>query len=761
MLESLKSFWIRTTIVLVLWGGVAAIYIPISIQELQGYRFESLILSNGRVSSLQREYLFQRDDLLQPGDWILKVDGEDFDHQRLRERLAKASISDRFEMEVLQGSERNLFEFDLRIYSIRDVILFFVVPLILSLLFLGFVIFSPLQRINFRRNREAVELFSLLCFGFSLHFLLFLPSVSFWMSWAPSVLLPLLSVIMLHLFCVYPKKKGDTKLRWTLLGLAYALVLGFVSWRIFSWHSINKWGTLTELIFFGLCGVGAVISLANTLFNSKDFWARRRARLLSFVFVFCFVAGLGIFISFLWYGPRISLERLLAGALFFPVGFSLIFSKENVFDLERIFRRGAHQVLFLGIAILLAILMGLSWQLWTDQSGTDWLLWTAIAMIVALFARPVGAWADQQLHRLLVGRLRFPDCDRIFERTAKLEDFLRIFCLEARDLLQMSQVSISLFRDPSLPWSKNNEQHWLFEGGELKRTIRLDRSFEYKSSLRRNQIVIGEIGIEGGDSLAFDPKDSMDWKDLCGSFARCAELLVLRDYVEAQQGLLAVGRMQALLAHEMKNPLAVINVCSGLLKEHIKRNSEGEEVLDTIEQEVKRISVGLQKIFDHSGAEEQKQPVSLLKCFAAVSAQARARFPRARIEQEIKEPENFKGFEGDLYLWVQPEALRQSLSNLVINALEAGASLVVLRLRLSAHALSLEVEDNGPGFPVGVDLFRPFVSTKPTGTGLGLSQVQAFVDRHRGQISYKSVAGGGCLFVLQFDSEFVLSEEKR
>ena len=107
---------------------------------------------------------------------------------------------------------------------------------------------------------------------------------------------------------------------------------------------------------------------------------------------------------------------------------------------------------------------------------------------------------------------------------------------------------------------------------------------------------------------------------------------------------------------------------------------------------------------------------------------------------------------------MEPDGIRQTLTNLVVNAFEAGSSEVVLRIKLAHASLSIEVIDNGPGLPEKIDLFKPFVTTKPNGTGLGLAQVKSFVDRNDGSLHVKSNGGQGTTFTLEFSRQFVLNE---
>jgi signal transduction histidine kinase len=103
--------------------------------------------------------------------------------------------------------------------------------------------------------------------------------------------------------------------------------------------------------------------------------------------------------------------------------------------------------------------------------------------------------------------------------------------------------------------------------------------------------------------------------------------------------------------------------------------------------------------------------------------------------------------------------LRQLLLNLLLNALEAlpgGGSVVVeLLVPEGGRALTLRVADSGAGLAAGreEDIFRPFVSTKPTGLGLGLSICRRIVEAHGGTIEAANRPEGGAVFTVRLPRE--------
>ncbi len=104
---------------------------------------------------------------------------------------------------------------------------------------------------------------------------------------------------------------------------------------------------------------------------------------------------------------------------------------------------------------------------------------------------------------------------------------------------------------------------------------------------------------------------------------------------------------------------------------------------------------------------------------------------------------------------ISPSDLTSALVNLIVNGLDAqpGGGAVTVRAGACDAGAWVEVQDAGPGIPEELQrrLFEPFFTTKgQRGTGLGLANVYAFVQRHRGAITFRSAPGQGTTFRLEF-----------
>lgn len=193
--------------------------------------------------------------------------------------------------------------------------------------------------------------------------------------------------------------------------------------------------------------------------------------------------------------------------------------------------------------------------------------------------------------------------------------------------------------------------------------------------------------------------------------------------------LAAVGQMSAMVAHEVRNPLAVLRAHLELARE---RDQAQRERYDEMLGEVDRLNRLTQEFM--SLARDTPlvvEPVDLLDVARVVSANARLAI--TTLDVEVCGPT--VSLDGDR------AKLEQALYNLVINAGQVGAQHV--RIEVS-EGPRLVVSDDGPGIPaeVATTLFDPFVTKRPGGSGLGLAVVKHVVERHGGTIRLEPSARG-------------------
>jgi signal transduction histidine kinase len=220
--------------------------------------------------------------------------------------------------------------------------------------------------------------------------------------------------------------------------------------------------------------------------------------------------------------------------------------------------------------------------------------------------------------------------------------------------------------------------------------------------------------------------------------------------------LAALGEMAAAIAHEVKNPLAGIEVMSGLLKRQLPDSPDAQTVLADIIKEAKMANRIVQEVLAFvRPIRLQVEDISISDVVRDAINMADSHSLKGDVEVRVDVPEALRPLQGDA------AQLRQIFTNFLTNAFEAmnGAGLV----EISAVAqegdedsgpdhggpmVLITVADNGPGIPPEVTdrIFSPFFTTKPQGSGLGLAIVRKIVDAHDGRIDVGERPGGGTVF---------------
>jgi signal transduction histidine kinase len=279
--------------------------------------------------------------------------------------------------------------------------------------------------------------------------------------------------------------------------------------------------------------------------------------------------------------------------------------------------------------------------------------------------------------------------------------------------------------------------------------------------------IVGAVVVEGGSS-SFRPLDQVK-ASLYGAAILASILVVLvgLGYVRTQARLArveermthadllaTVGQIAAGVAHEIRNPLAVLRGASSRLQrlEHLPV-AERKELLGMLDEEVERMGDVVQTFLDLSRRPDAEATVFPLRpilerSMEIISVELSRCNVRSSVRWEADDNVSIRGL---------PQAMHHLFLNLALNARDAmpeGGELTILVQARKAE-LRIYFQDSGPGIPrtIRSKVFEPFFTTRAQGTGLGLAFVERIVIEHGGTISVGSSPSGGAQFQITLPIE--------
>jgi two-component system sensor histidine kinase PilS (NtrC family) len=225
-----------------------------------------------------------------------------------------------------------------------------------------------------------------------------------------------------------------------------------------------------------------------------------------------------------------------------------------------------------------------------------------------------------------------------------------------------------------------------------------------------------------------------------------------------QMKLVALGRLTASIAHEIRNPLSSINHAAELLQEDVQRSTGDARLLDIIRENSHRLDRMVQEVL-YLNRRDRAQP-ELIEARAYLEQFARDFSANEKVPAKVITLE----LETDTRMVFDRSHLDQVLWNLTRNACRhgtgaAGSVRISLRQRVPMAMLELTVVDDGPGVSTEAlpHLFEPFFTTDSKGTGLGLYIARELAEVNGARIDYVPYDGGeagrGARFRITMKSE--------
>ena len=304
----------------------------------------------------------------------------------------------------------------------------------------------------------------------------------------------------------------------------------------------------------------------------------------------------------------------------------------------------------------------------------------------------------------------------------------------------------------------------------------IDTMSEIKQHYHETEVILltgnanAQDGVKGIKAGAFDYLTKpVEFEHLLGKIAQAYDMITshreqkmaeeyrarMEQQMIATERLAALGTLAAGVAHEINNPLAIINESAGYLQTVLKKKELAEiphrasfdKALEKIEASVKRARTITHQLLADVGKNEQ--------VLAEIDMQALVNETVQLIRRDAESKRIRVSIEADPSqhpLWADPNQIRQVLINLLNNAVHAtgDGGEITVRLRSTQTGASMDVIDSGTGIAKEnlERIFEPFFSTKAPGkgTGLGLFVSRDIVEKLGGTLTAESKLGEGSRF---------------
>jgi two-component system sensor histidine kinase PilS (NtrC family) len=237
-------------------------------------------------------------------------------------------------------------------------------------------------------------------------------------------------------------------------------------------------------------------------------------------------------------------------------------------------------------------------------------------------------------------------------------------------------------------------------------------------------------------------------------FTDLTEIKMLREQSELKKRLAMLGEMSGGIAHEFRNSMGTIMGYVKILSKRLKEDDQAQEVMSTVISEINSMDLIIKELLNYGKPVTLSlAPVDLNGLIKKALDTTLGRYPDIKIDVDLR-----GRIPADLPQFYLDEVLmRQALQNIIQNAVESMPAGGNLKIEIKSQLLNppsppfpieIFISDTGSGMPQEVleNIFLPFYTTKPRGTGMGLALVHKIILAHGGGIHVESQEGQGTTF---------------
>ena len=210
----------------------------------------------------------------------------------------------------------------------------------------------------------------------------------------------------------------------------------------------------------------------------------------------------------------------------------------------------------------------------------------------------------------------------------------------------------------------------------------------------------------------------------------------------------ATGRMASTMAHEIKNPLN--NIILSL--EHLKDNPDNDDMtvnlIDIINRNASRINLLITDLLNST------RFLELNFVSTSINQVIDETLESAKDRLQLNNIKVVKNYDSEICnVSVDSDRIKIAFMNIIINAIEAMEmkdAVIEIKTEAKDDNCVVTITDNGKGMDQKTlsKLFEPFITSKPNGTGLGLTNSQNIILNHKGSIHVESTPGNGSSFII-------------
>lgn len=259
-----------------------------------------------------------------------------------------------------------------------------------------------------------------------------------------------------------------------------------------------------------------------------------------------------------------------------------------------------------------------------------------------------------------------------------------------------------------------------------------------KRIIKQNEVINIKIHIY---PLSLDNKN----KGLVIIIEDITEIKKIMDQMQRNDKLASVGQLATGIAHEIRNPLAIIKMIEQTMKNELKDNEDAIIELNVIDEEVERANRVIKSLMEFGKpSKNEKKTSSLNNIIEDVLIIVNKYVSQHKVKVNLNKGEN-------IYSDFDKEQLKQAFVNLIFNSVDAmpqGGEINISTENLSNNWIRVIFEDTGTGIDENdiKNIFNPFFTTKEGGTGLGLPIVHRIIEDHEGIIKATSIREKGTQF---------------